>query len=403
MINRILGFGIIQALNYISPIIILPILAKSLSLSSFGVYSVYVTIASFGAIIADMGISTVTAQKMSRAQTKEITAEILGSALTTRVSLTLITYCAGSTIGLIFFNDEFNAINITITAIGTLGIVANPSYYYIAKNEIKEFVIINSIAKAATAILMLILSTHGMTITIALTATFTPPLIASIILNRKLFLKYEISCKNINPIQAFQELIKIKAIGISSLMAWIYISCPIIITAKYLGPESAALYGAAERIMNAIKSLLTPFLNAIHPIIFKDIDKKRKVYRSKILRIIQISFIFCLIISSFTIWYSSEIFEFIDNNKYSKSASILSILSIIPLFFAISNILGNYVLIANSMNKQYFKSILSGLTVFAVLNYFNKQNPENIAISAVAAEMVVCLFMSIYSYRFLSK
>jgi hypothetical protein len=55
------------------------------------------------------------------------------------------------------------------------------------------------------------------------------------------------------------------------------------------------------------------------------------------------------------------------------------------------------------MYRQYFNSIFCGLIAFITMNCLYSESIEGIAISAVTSEMVVCLLMSIYSYKFFKK
>lgn len=66
IINNLLSFAIIDALNLLIPIITMPILTRALGSSSYGDYMLLITILTFGHTIIDYGVQFTGVRDLSR-------------------------------------------------------------------------------------------------------------------------------------------------------------------------------------------------------------------------------------------------------------------------------------------------------------------------------------------------
>ena len=189
----------------------------------------------------------------------------------------------------------------------------------------------------------------------------------------------------------------------SILAISVYTTLDVLILEKYSSRASIALYGVAMKFIQAAVMVM-----ASMSVVFLPLAAKSFVEGSQ-QQIISIS----LFVTKFLgfsalviiLFFSDEFIALVAGPNYIDSKYPFKLLSAVPLLIGLSNIYGVQVLVVNNRNRLFLASVVAGALVSVVLNLILVPNYSEIgaALSNLAAEFIVLIFVFVFGRRFLGK
>ncbi|OOE48172.1 hypothetical protein BZG11_15140, partial [Salinivibrio kushneri] len=154
--KSIISLTSLKAIDFLFPLVIIPLAIKSIGIESYGVISFFQTIAMLSVSVIDFGFNVVGIQKISRNKFRSIEDKYISTSILIKLFLLVIVTCA------YFIVCVFSAYKDSTIVYATLYImvffsVFNFQWYYQAKYKYK-FLIFTSIVCRALALLYFFLT-----------------------------------------------------------------------------------------------------------------------------------------------------------------------------------------------------------------------------------------------------
>ncbi|HBN5713161.1 oligosaccharide flippase family protein [Morganella morganii] len=400
--KNLLSLTSLQAINYLSPFIVLPYLSHTLSMSHFGLIMYILSIISIAAIITDFGFQIYSTNWIAKNKNnKSEVAKHIGSVLLLKTIISLMVICI---INIFIFNvSMFNntpiiEISILLSLIVFLQIYQSP-WFFQGIEEMFNITICVSISKITYLGLIIILvnSTNSIVnVLISLLISTTLASAVSIYLIYKS--NYEIKVPSVNILcDTFKKSIPF---FISKAFVMIYTTANTFVVGSFSGTNQTALYSSSEKLYQASQGVTSPLSQVLFPYLSRTKDISIFIKYTLLLSIPVV--IACL----FSYIYSIEIITTIFGDDYSKASDTLKIflLCTIISYFGVNFGYPAFSII-DDLKYPNISVIIGGiiqLLQVIVLVYFNMVSGENIALTILITESFVVtfrLFFFIKLYR----
>jgi PST family polysaccharide transporter len=161
------------------------------------------------------------------------------------------------------------------------------------------------------------------------------------------------------------------------------------------GPVSVAIYVSAHKLLQAAQGIYAPISASFYPRI-NNLMKKNKAqalemikYLMKIQTAVTFGISICLFI------FAPYVVSLLFGSEFERSASVLKILSVLPVIIGFSNIFGIQVLLTHGYKKEFSTILMSSglISLLTLIPLCYLLESEGAAISVVITESIVTLLM----------
>ena len=353
---------VIQSLNIISPLILIPLYIKHLSIETYGLYALSLALSAFAQIIIIYGFNFTANRALAVSKSKIESQKIISSVRTTQFFLFIICLFIFTLISCFFGKDSRFTLLVFLNISSFIHQLLFPQWLYHGLNEIstlKNISFIHKIVLTALAASLIpifeIVELIPIIITISSILTYLFLRFIKIIKHELRFYLILMTFKNI-----FKELQKGYSIFISQLVSQVYVYSPKLILGLFLPLSSIALYDVAEKILKIAKVPQYMLNQAFFPVLSRDYNKKIK--KTFELGSLFFSIILVLIFSFFSNSIFSLFFGDIQTNLL-----FFKIMSISLIFVFMSSYNGPLGLVILKKDSLWRKSTLFGLYAFVGL------------------------------------
>lgn len=361
-----------QFFTAIIPLILLPWLSLKLGSEKMGVYALVVSMVSFFTIFIDYGFNTFSANFIikNKLNIDLIYSHFISASLVRMINLFILflTICILSFFFKIISN---NFLSFAIGFLYLLGNILGPIWLYQSFSILGFYSIANILLRLIFLLpnFFFIHSQEDLNISIVLWSM--PALIFGIIsfffAKRKFFKNVIFKNINIEIIKNFQQPF---LLFISNLYISAYTSATTLISGFLLSPTEVSNFFIADRVIRGSSLLLTPISQVVYIKSHELLQKGTLFYRRHIYNLFKYSFLL-LIISLLIFTCSKFAINLLFKNKYPKAIELVKIMSLIPFFVAISNILGTQILLVQSRYKEFsFKVGIISIVNLIVFIFF---------------------------------
>ena len=349
---NLFALGLVQATNFIIPLITLPYLIRTIGLENFGAVSYALTIMAYIAILIDYGFMMSATRQVAIYHSDVEKLSILFSTVTiARILLFLISLL--SIISLILFVPRFQESTLLYIYGLTfpLGLALMPTWFYQGLEQMRQITYLNIIAKLITIGLLFtivispsdfiyILGIYG----IANVASGTYGLFHAI--NR-----YGLVFK----LPTFTKLVEQYKNGfnlfMTSVTAALVNNVNLLILAGFVDNHALGNYGMAEKIIFAIWQVLAIFSTAIYPILCRLSQESHDMLRRFLIRTF-VPFCGCVLIGCLIIFvWANDIIHLIADTVNQEAVTVLRIMIFVP-FIVCLNIPTYQTQLANSITLE---------------------------------------------------
>ena len=386
----------IQGTNFILPLIIFPYLVRTLGLEKYGLVMVAQSVAVFLTIIVDFGFNISATREVANLKNdKEKLSQFYWNVFSIKLVLIIITFIL--LLGLIICVDKFSVDPlIYLFSFGlVLGQAIFPTWFFQGIEKMQVITIVNVAAKLffTISLFFVVLSPSDY--------QYVPifnglGFVISGLFGFVFSLQY---VKFIFPkLSQVKEIIEnSSSLFFSNFAVSLYTSSNTLILGFFAGDSMAGVYASMEKLILAIKSLYSPFYQAIFPnLSTKPYDEIRS-YIDKMR--IPIGFL-GLIISIIIFFGAKQILMLaFDDALIVGYSAVFQILGLISILSSLNML---YVTLYYPSIKKYkirMKILISGgfLNLIIALSLVKFYTIYGVAISAVTAELFI-LLLAVYFY-----
>ncbi|WP_248724605.1 flippase [Seonamhaeicola sp. ML3] len=408
VLKNAFSLTVMQATNYLLPLIVLPHLTRVLGPEKFGIVFFAQVFINYFMILSDYGFNFIGVRQVAQNRDNKTK---LNSIVSSIYSLRLILGILGFLILLIVvfsFNRFEEDKEIYFYTYGmVIGNILLPTWFFQGMEEMKYITILNFFAKFTfTLSIFFVVNSQEDFIVVPLLNSIGYILAGTI----GFFLiksKYGVSITLVLWKEIKDQLKNGFNIFVSNLSITTYTSTNAFILGNIVSDSIMGYYGSVEKLIQPIKFLFSPVFNATYPY-FAQLTVKHK---SKALKEMKLgifgSLIFGLILFCLIVFFAQDIITLILGKEYLKGIDIFYIFSVLILITPVTYFIFNVVYLSLSLERYTMRIYLFGglfnfVALFTLL-LIMESAAIAAALSNVITQVLNLTFASIVLIRYLKR
>ncbi|WP_158600290.1 flippase [Fibrisoma montanum] len=391
--KNFIALGLVQATNFIIPVITFPYLVRVIGPEKFGVISYGLTILMYFITFADYGfnLSATRLVALHHENRKELS-RLFSSVMTTKFLLLLLSVLLmASLCGFVtrFREESFTYL---LGMLYVLGNVLMPVWFFQGMEQMKYITYMNLVAKIALLILLFAVVREPQDYVYVLALYGIANVISGIYSIRVALLRYQLQFRFPTLQSVWEQLQDGWHIFSSSLSVVLTNNVNVLVLGFFVSNIAIGYYSIAEKIILVLWTVMGLFSQAIYPSVCRLAQTSHQQFRRFIWKVC-FPFIGAISVVSVLLYVLAEpIVQVITGNIQAETVRILRIVSVVPLIVCL-NIPAYQTLLAYNY-KKYYAAIFNGsavlnLIVCPLLVYF--MGAVGAAVSMVVVQLVVTL------------
>ena len=358
--ENILSLTVVQGLNYVLPLVVLPYLLRILGPRRYGEIAFAQSLMSYAVVLTDFGFNLSATREISlaRGSPKEV-ARIFWSTLAAKLVLLAI---AAAVIGpaIVIIRPLEREWEIVV-ACGLLvvGSVAFPQWYFLGIERMRIIATISVITKFATVCLIFLFVRSAadylqaaallsaQQLTGALASAVAVAMVAPVAL-------YRPTWRDIR-----ERLAASWHLFLANAAGTLYLNSNAFLLGILTGSYEVAMYSLANKITLALSGLLSPIVQAVYPRASRLFDESPEKARMFIRRLIAWMLPLGAALSLGTAILAPEIVHLLAGAGYEGSIEVLRIMSPLPLVLGIASVLAQIVMINLGLSRTLSRVYLA--------------------------------------------
>ncbi len=397
IISNFFSLTILQAANYILPLIILPFLVRVLELENFGIVMFSQALITFIVVGVDFGFDISGTREISVSNNdKERISEVFSAIVTIRVLLIFLWFIILILLVECIPKLKANALIYYLNFGVVVGQGIFPAWFFQGIQRMKFVTFVNILAKLIFTLLILFIVNEKEDYYLVPAFNSIGFLIAGLFGFFLAFKHIYVKKPNFNLIKTF--LRDGVSLFFGKLANNIFTSCNILILGFFAGNTIVGIYSSFEKLILAIKNIYIPFFQSTFPWLANKTEKEKRVFIKKISPyIFLIGVTICLSI----LFFGDRVLMLVfDNSSLSQYSNLFKIFSVVGIFAGLSMIFTMLYLPAVKKYMIRMKIFISAavfhLLVAIVLTRFYQI--YGVVFSAILTELLL-LLLGYYYYK----
>lgn len=402
IVHNFLSLASVQVLNYVLPIITLPYLMRVVGVSHFGLISFAQAIMQYFILFTDYGFNLIATRDISKVRDdKEKVSKMFSSVMAAKLILLLFSFVFLAL--LVFFVPKFR--NDALIYVFTFGMVVGnvlfPTWFFQGIEEMKVISLLNVFSKLIFTIGIFFVVKQPEDYLNAAILNSLGFILIGVISLFIVFFKYKIKIITPSWHDISSQMREGWDIFISNMFSSLYTTSNTVILGFIASNTIVGYFSAADKIIKACSSVISPIIQAVYPHISIVLEKSKE---EALLLIRKIGLIITVVIGAgcFVLLFgSSIILPLFAGSSYDNSIVLIQIMSFLPLIIGWANVLGVLTLINFGYQKQLsriyiYSSIFSILTTLILVPLFKEVGT---AINVTLIESIVTIAMYVVLRR----
>lgn len=400
LVKNFTSLSLLQLANYIFPVITLPYLVRVLGPEKYGVINFAAAFSAYFVIITDYGFNLSATQEISvNRNDKEKVSEIFSSVLTIKIILFFLSSGIFFLIVNMFELFSNDAGLYSIMFIGVVGIVLFPLWVYQGVEQMKYILIINVAIRSVTVVsIFLLVKVENDYLLLAVIYTITQVMtgITGLFFAiRKFDLRYLFPSK----VQLLEQLKKGWNLFLSSIWINLYTTSNVFILGLFAPNSVVGYYSAADKVRIAFQGILSSMSQSVFPYVNKLLAESYQKFISFNRKLLKISVIIGIIISSSLFLFAEPIVKIVLGNEYSPSVIVLRIIAWLPLIIFLSNVFGIQTMLPLNYQKRFSQILFLAALINLMISF--SIVPSYFEIGTAVSMLVTEIFVTLSFYIFI--
>ncbi len=405
LFSNFISLSVLQAANYIFPLITFPYLVRVLGVEKFGLISFAQAFIQYFIVLTDYGFNLSATREISiNRDNKEKVSEIFSSVMMIKLGLFVLSFMimSGIVFGFEKFRREWVLYYLTFGIV--LGQVLFPVWFFQGMEQMKWITYMNVIAKGIFTIAIFIFVRTA-------DDYYKVPLLnsvgfitAGIISFYIVFLKYNVKLYifGIKIIDLMKHLfINSSYLFLSNVGLTLFNATNVFVLGLFADNKIVGYYSISDKIIGILIATQIPITHAMFPYFAKEITYNEKKALIRLKKILKLGLLFYFLLAVSIILFSKILLIKIFGTETVFAYKNLVIMSVIPLLGFINNIYGNQIVLNKGEYSFFMRSIIYAsmvnlIFVFPLSYYFYDIGT---AFSRLFAEIIFAYFC----YYFASK
>ncbi|MFZ2863796.1 MAG: flippase [Ignavibacteriaceae bacterium] len=400
LVKNFTSLSLLQLANYIFPVITLPYLVRVLGPEKYGLINFAAAFSAYFVIITDYGFNLSATQEISvNRNDEEKVSEIFSSVLTIKIILFFLSSGIFFLIVNMFELFSNDAGLYSIMFIGVVGIVLFPLWVYQGVEQMKYILIINVAIRSVTIVsIFLLVKVENDYLLLAVIYTITQVMtgITGLFFAiRKFDLRYLFPSK----VQLLEQLKKGWNLFLSSIWINLYTTSNVFILGLFAPSSVVGYYSAADKVRIAFQGILSSMSQSVFPYVNKLLAESYQKFISFNRKLLKISFMIGIIISSSLFLFAEPIVKIVLGNEYSPSVIVLRIIAWLPLIIFLSNVFGIQTMLPLNYQKRFSQILFLAALINLMISF--SIVPSYFEIGTAVSMLVTEIFVTLSFYIFI--
>jgi len=328
--DNFVSLVILQFINYLLPLFLIPYLIRILGIDGFGIYSFILAIMMYGVQMSDYGfeLSATYHISLNRDKPKKMN-EIFSSILSIKLLIALL-YLLTLTLLSFFIDKLFLYQNLIFLSFGTLlGYVLFPLWFFQGIEKMRYIMYLNGFSKLIFVLSVFIFVKDESDLYLLLLLNSITTLLIGIV-------ALYVAIKNFNIRLSFQPWSRLYFylrdgwyIFTSKFAVEFYTTINIIILGFFATPLVVGYYAVSIKIIHALGSLLDPLTRTVYPYLISVYQKSNENFIAKNQQLALVIFIIMFPVALLVGYFSETILEIITGKEVAPlNVEILQVFSI---------------------------------------------------------------------------
>jgi PST family polysaccharide transporter len=402
LINNFFSLSLLNVINYAFPLILIPYLTKVLGVENFGKYVFSFAIIQYATLFVSYGFDYSATKYVSiNRENKNKLSSIFINVLTLRILISLLcTVIIYVTCEIMF--DNLQDKKLYLNGIGVfIGYALTPLWFFQGMEKMKFVTIINFISKVISTLLVFFYIKDKNSLEFVNLFFSVGSLISGVL---SIFLAvYIFNLKLIIPklIDFKKHLFEGWSLFLSTIFMSMYRETNVLMLGAFTDYKIVGYYSAAEKIIKAIQSVISPFTSILYPFFGRKLNNENET--DKMLSVFfkftkyYSLLVFVLVI---LLYFVSNIIIFnVFGPNFVNSVLNFKILILVVFFGGLNYLLGIVGLINLGFEKEFTSSVFISSIVSICLGYFLIKNYKDIGASLTMVITEILLFsLILYKY-----
>lgn len=372
LIKNTLFLSIVQAVNFVFPLITIPYVSRIIGPEGYGVFNYSTAFIGYFSLLIAYGFDLTGTRKIAKANgDKNIINTVISEVLSARILLFFLSVFL-FVIALYFFKPiQKDVFTVSILFIGCLGTVISPQYIFQGLQELSIFAKLNFVRGVLNVILIFtLIKKSDDYIFLAVLNTF-------FIISINVFLfayaiyKFKLSIKLISIHKSLRIIFNERMIFFSTVVISLYTSTNTIVLGFFADNKEIGYYTTSQSFLNIVNSIIAmPLSMALFPFVGKSFAVSKENGINTIKKIMPIVFYLTLGASICLLIFAPIIIKLFYGHKFDQSIPALQIISFLPFIIGMSNIFGIQLMLNMGLDKLFFKTTFIASILGIILNVF---------------------------------
>ena len=374
--DNFVALVILQLINYLLPLLLIPYLVRILGIDGFGIYSFILAIVMYGAKLSDYGFELSGTYHISlhREHPKKMS-EVFSSILMIKIGIALL--YSVIIFGLIFYVDRLYIYReLLFSSIGILiGNALFPLWFYQGIEKMRYITVLNGLLKLLFVGLVFIFINSREDLYLLFLLNSMVTLAIGVVALGVAIKKFKIDLKWQKWKSLYFYLVDGWYIFTSKVAVEFYTTINIIILGLFVSPLLVGYYAIAEKIIHALGGLLDPLVRTVYPYLVKVYDDSNQNFMRRNRQLSMVIFAIMLPVSLIVMFFAQWILQLLTGKEMVSSISIdsLQVLSLALIVYLYGSQFTNILVIIKEtkfLNRVLISSALLNIVLAPILIHF---------------------------------
>ncbi|QHL86553.1 oligosaccharide flippase family protein [Nibribacter ruber] len=402
LIQNFLSLSVLQGLNYLLPLLVMPVLMQALGVATFGLLSYAQAFIQYFIIVIDYGFDLSGTQQIARhreepAQLRTIVTHILALKLIFFIGSFLVLWGLVTWVPVFMENRQ-----LFLVAFGVaLGQLFMPVWFFQGMERMKYVTIVHLISKAIYASLILLLVRQPEDILWVPVLQALGILVAGGVSLGLLWKEFGIRPTAVTWQGLRYQLGQGWFVFVSNVSISAYTISNTFFLGLLAGPVAAGYYSGAEKIVRAVQGLFIPVSQTLFPYLSKLMHTSKERMVEVLRQLTRWTFLGAACASVAIAVMAPLLVRWVMGEEFLPVVPVLRLMAGLPLLVCLSNVFGIQAMLNLGYRKQFFFILCTGslLNICSVPFVAGRFEYTGVAILLMATEGLVTLLMFAYLYK----
>lgn len=370
LLKNILSLGAIQVINYVFPLISVPVISRILGPDKFGIISYSATFIIYFTMLITYGFDLTATRKLTKAPLNTVLRNRIFSEVL--IAKSLLFFLSVSIFIICLYKVPLLAADKRVAIfsfLSCISVVFTQNWIFQAMQDLHKIAVLNFFSKLIFTVLILIMIKEKRDY-------FWQPLLASttqILFSAISFFwaykRYSLTFIKTSYKQVSQLLWSERTVFLSMVVISLYTTTNTVTLGLLKNETEVGYYTAAQRLTDVAGSIISlPLAQALFPYIGAAFGESNKRGIAAVQSVSPLIIIFTLFITLVLLVAGPFVLIWFYGNSFLPSVPVFRILSFVPLITIMSNVFGIQIMLNLGMDKPFFYITAVGAVIGSVLN-----------------------------------